>query len=154
MIVINNNDPSFGKIYTHPYPHLIKNVKEKWKYNNIILVVSLLESYHYKKIDYGDIESINYPITDFSIPKVIESFKKCIDYLLTLIKSGNNIAIHCFGGHGRTGTVAAILYAILNNIDGQESLLKIRQLEPNYVETTEQENFVTYFVEYYKKNQT
>ena len=86
MIVINNNDLKYGKIYTHPYPYLIKNVKDEWKHNNIKLVVCLLENYHYKKIDYSDVESINYPITDFSIPKNVESFKKCIDYLLILIK--------------------------------------------------------------------
>ena len=57
------------------------------------------------------------------------------------IKTDRSIAIHCMGGLGRSGTVAAIILADLG-ITLQSAIGVVRQFRPGAIETSAQENFV------------
>jgi hypothetical protein len=56
-----------------------------------------------------------YPIDDGGIPEVKDLVWQ-IEELLTLLKKGRKIYIHCAGGHGRTNIYTAILVSALSNI--------------------------------------
>ena len=91
--------------------------------------------------------SINFvrlPITDLGIPKndTLDGLNKLRPRLHEAIKSGSSIAIHCMGGLGRSGTVAAIILRDLG-VPAQTAIDIVRQSRPGAIETKEQELFVS-----------
>ena len=86
---------------------------------------------------------IHLPIADMDIPKnnTLDGLNKIRPQLLEAIKTDRSIAIHCMGGLGRSGTVAAIILADLG-IPLQSAIGVVRQFRPGAIETSAQENFV------------
>jgi len=103
------------------------------KSKNIDVLISLLqyeEIVSYKLLNEGieseelSIEFINFHIKDHSTPQFFVPFNHLIEQLVKRIKSGKNIAIHCYAGIGRTGLVAAsILIKMGMQVD--EALIKL-----------------------------
>ncbi|MCS7102695.1 MAG: dual specificity protein phosphatase family protein [Candidatus Korarchaeum sp.] len=66
--------------------------------------------------------------------------------LLTWISSraskGNSVAVHCFAGIGRAGTVAAAYLVFTRNMTPQAALDYVRRLRPNALESQKQEEAV------------
>lgn len=58
-------------------------------------------------------EFIHFPIKDMSADATDESVKELCEELCDLILAGEHLFIHCAGGHGRTGTIAAITLNML-----------------------------------------
>lgn len=58
-----------------------------------------------------------------------------------LLTRGDRIVIHCRGGLGRSGLVAARLLVELGD-SAREALLRVRAARPGAVETAEQERYV------------
>lgn len=80
-------------------------------------------------------------IVDYDVPFKPAQFKKHLGQTINCLKSGGSVLVHCLGGHGRTGMVAAILLSKINNIPLAESL-KLAQLYCQGPETEEQIQFV------------
>jgi len=51
-----------------------------------------------------------FPITDHSVPKDVDQFKKMVTWLIGMLKAKKKIHIGCIGGHGRTGLVFSAIY--------------------------------------------
>jgi hypothetical protein len=83
------------------------------------------------------------PIRDVSIPD--ERFEDQWAYaglrLRTLLARGDNIVIHCHGGLGRTGTVAARLLVEFGD-SPEVAIRKVREARPGSIETPAQEKFI------------
>ena len=68
---------------------------------------------------------INFPISDRKVPTDIPRYAGFIGMVLNTLsqlEEDEKIYIHCRGGHGRAGIVAATLLAIVNKIGTAESL--------------------------------
>ena len=89
------------------------------------------------------INCVHLPIVDLGIPKndTLDMLNTLRPRLYEAIKSGSSIAIHCMGGLGRSGTVAAIILRDLG-IPPQSAINIVRQFRPGAIETKEQEMFV------------
>ena len=89
------------------------------------------------------IKWVHLPIADMDIPKnnTLTELNKIRPKLVTAIKADRSIAIHCMGGLGRSGTVAAMILVDLG-IPFQSAIDVIRQFRPGAIETRAQENFV------------
>ena len=83
------------------------------------------------------------PIRDVDIPD--ERFERLWPYsghvLRTKLESGERIVLHCRGGYGRTGTIAARL-AIECGLAPEDALRRVREARPDTVETPKQEAYV------------
>lgn len=62
-------------------------------------------------LEYG--KFIHFPIKDMNITQDELGLIDLCEELKKLVLSGENIYIHCSGGHGRTGTVTALLLKLL-----------------------------------------
>ena len=83
------------------------------------------------------------PIEDLKAPD--RQFNKKWETTKVLLKNdlmeGKNIAIHCMGGKGRSGTIAAILLIEFGH-DNIEAIKIVREKRKGAIETKEQEEFI------------
>jgi ADP-ribosyl-[dinitrogen reductase] hydrolase len=83
------------------------------------------------------------PIVDVSIPD--ERFEKDWDVageeLRSMLRRRLDVLVHCRGGLGRAGTIAARLLIELG-VEPTTAIEKVRTVRPGAIETTDQERFV------------
>ncbi|PID49108.1 MAG: hypothetical protein CR991_08460 [Proteobacteria bacterium] len=72
------------------------------------------------------LEFMQYPIRDRRAPTDQRSFKKIVTQLYSELRSGKNIAIHCYAGIGRTGVLSACLL-IKDGMTPQEAVELLSQ---------------------------
>ena len=84
-----------------------------------------------------------HPLKDMTAPDEIfrERFFETQLHLLENLRSGKKIAIHCKGGLGRSGTIAALLLRHLG-FSAEKSIELVRKSRPGAIETEEQEIFI------------
>ena len=90
---------------------------------------------------YEGLEVIYLPIPDFGVPDMVE-IRESISLVLSNLKSGEGVAIHCHAGVGRTGMYAACLAKIGMQYSSDEALGWVRRFLPGAVEVQEQEQLV------------
>lgn len=73
-----------------------------------------------------DPQYLPFPITDFTVPEPTY-MAAILDAIDLAIQSGKKVYVHCFAGHGRTGTVVGCHLA-RHGITGDAALEKIRLL--------------------------
>ena len=92
--------------------------------------IDLTNDYEKNKLnvyDVGNVNYINFPIRDRSIPENLEKFSSFVISISEIIKNlaeGEFIYIHCRGGHGRAGIIVSCLLCNIYNISSQDSLNK------------------------------
>jgi ADP-ribosyl-[dinitrogen reductase] hydrolase len=83
------------------------------------------------------------PITDVSIPD--KGFERqwvtAGDPLRHLLRSGRDVLVHCRGGLGRAGMIAARLLIELG-MEPSSAIRCVRTVRPGAIETPEQESYV------------
>ncbi|MGH7122294.1 MAG: cyclin-dependent kinase inhibitor 3 family protein [Gemmataceae bacterium] len=83
------------------------------------------------------------PIADVSKPD--EGFERnwvpAGDALRTLLRSGRDVLVHCRGGLGRAGTIAARLLIELG-MEPATAVDRVRAVRPGAIETLEQKQYV------------
>jgi ADP-ribosyl-[dinitrogen reductase] hydrolase len=115
-------------------------------------LVTLMETHELKKLGVPDIgqravdlglEWFYLPIRDVSIPgdTFEEAWVAAGRTIRDRLRNGQGVVIHCRGGLGRTGLVAARLLIELGETPGL-ALNKVRQARPGAVETLQQEAYV------------
>ena len=81
-----------------------------------------------------------FPIKDVSIPQMDPTIAE-VAKLKAWVEEGKNLVIHCRGGNGRTGLVAACLLIALGKSPGN-AIKAVRNQRPKAIETKQQEQFV------------
>ena len=84
---------------------------------------------------------IHCPIVDFQTPNW-QSFDRALHTVVARAKAGENTAVHCYAGIGRTGMFMACLAHALLEKDGKESIAWVRQYIRGAVEKEAQRQFV------------
>lgn len=117
-----------------------------------LVLVTLIEAHEFDEMGVkelaGKVKSqglawYHLPIPDKGIPDKIfeEKWIRTGSDLRARLFSGDDIVIHCKGGLGRTGLVAARLLIELGE-DNQSVIQKVRIARPGVVETEEQEDYL------------
>lgn len=83
------------------------------------------------------IEYCHLPVQDFSAPD-IQTLDKAVQFINYV---DGAVAVHCFAGIGRTGTILAA-YMISEGRDAAGSIEYIRKLRPFSIETSAQEDIL------------
>jgi ADP-ribosyl-[dinitrogen reductase] hydrolase len=83
------------------------------------------------------------PIVDVSVPDEIfeASWQTAGEELRSMLIGGSGVVVHCRGGLGRAGTVAARLLIELGD-EPETAIAKVRRVRPGAIETYAQEQFV------------
>lgn len=99
------------------------------------------------RVSEAGLDAIHFPIVDVSTPRKTQSgqYMELIARIVDLLREGNTTVVHCRGGLGRTGIVAAsVLVATGRSAD--EAIRLVRRFRGNHaVETPEQEEYVRTF---------
>lgn len=95
-----------------------------------------------KAIQLG-LDHYHLPIVDFDIPdkSFEEHWQTAGANLRNYLLCGNSIVIHCLGGLGRTGTIAARLLVELG-ADPETAIRRVRQARPGTIQSLMQETYV------------
>jgi ADP-ribosyl-[dinitrogen reductase] hydrolase len=83
------------------------------------------------------------PIVDVSIPdeRFEREWERAGKKLRSILRSGSDVLVHCRGGLGRAGTIAARLLIELG-MKPKTAITRVRAVRPGAIETSDQENFV------------
>jgi ADP-ribosyl-[dinitrogen reductase] hydrolase len=83
------------------------------------------------------------PIADGSIPddRFEQEWVRSGEAVRALLRRGASVLIHCRGGLGRAGTIAARLLVELG-VPPNQAITAVRKARPDSIETREQENFI------------
>ena len=83
------------------------------------------------------------PIVDVSIPdgRFEEEWDVAGEGLRSILRSGSDVLVHCRGGLGRAGTIAARLLVELG-MEPATAIANVRRVRPGAIETDDQEKFV------------
>lgn len=117
-----------------------------------VAMVTLMEDHEFEllkvqRLPYAAIELgiswFHVPIRDVSIPdfRFHERWLGIGVRLREILQADGKVLIHCRGGLGRSGLVAAMLL-IDGGINSQEAIRMVRQARPGTIETIQQEAFV------------
>jgi atypical dual specificity phosphatase len=96
------------------------------------------------------IQHVASPIPDMCAPGLGQAVELCrrID---AFIAQGSAVAVHCRAGLGRTGTILAC-YLIWEGMEALDALEEARRIQPNWVQSTEQAEFLEDFAGYLAKH--
>ena len=104
-------------------------------------IFSLLDEREYRpNYDVSEVVKLGYDrfkieIRDY-FPPTLQQFKDFSSNINRAVKKGK-VLVHCQGGHGRTGTMAAA-YWISKGLTAEQAITKVRQINPLAIETKEQ----------------
>ena len=115
-------------------------------------VVTLIEEHEFhllaiealaEEVRRFDMEWLHLPIRDVDIPdgRFEQAWKESGPAIHERLDAGQRILIHCRGGLGRTGLVAALIL-VERGIEARSAIRCVRVVRPHAIETTAQERYV------------
>ncbi len=90
------------------------------------------------------------PLPDGGVPVSLEQLLALVERVLTLVRSGRNVVLHCHDGLGRTALVAAACLTALG-ASTSEALNVVRRVRPGALELTAQVQCLRAFDELWRR---
>ena len=86
---------------------------------------------------------LHLPIVDVSVPSAEfeQQWQQELPELLATLENGGKVLVHCKGGLGRAGMVAALLL-VERGGRFESAIRKVRQARPGAIETSSQQQYV------------
>ena len=127
----------------------LQRLREHYKVDRL---VSLMQAHEYEMLQIANlverarahgIAVRRFPIVDVSAPpaRAMARFIRMIEAIVDDVRAGRTVVIHCRGGVGRTGLVAASCLVALGHEPG-EAIRRVRSARPGAVEVEPQERWV------------
>ncbi|CAG9319759.1 unnamed protein product [Blepharisma stoltei] len=129
---------------------------ENFKARGVSVIVCLLNNYELRSIGVNptvyqdsakrlDITLIQYPIIEMSVPESFESMDEQVIFpIINFANEGKFIDIHCRGGIGRSGLIAACLFKRLGVFSNPHEAIKFvrKKRDKRCVESQNQYSFI------------
>lgn len=130
-----------GKLAGTPLPGVVSDVDvdmQALRRCGVTVLVSLTE----KDIDQAalarnGLRNVHLPVHDREPPSVSQ-LQMLMLKMKRLLLAGDVLAVHCLAGLGRTGTVLAA-WLVFEGVTAEEALRRVREIEPQYVQSEQQE---------------
>jgi len=131
-----------GELYGLPGAHHQKNFKDL----NVFLIDSFTPYGVYSNYKMEEPNApwdiIYYPVDDRKIPVDLSNFYAVINEMRRALQAGKEVAVSCYGGHGRTGMFVSTLYGLFHK-DCTDPLTAVRLAGcKKWVETYKQAAFI------------
>lgn len=83
------------------------------------------------------------PVRDVSVPgsELAEPFERLVDAVAGDLHAGRTVVVHCRGGLGRSGLVAACVL-VHEDVTAEEAIARVRRDRPGAIETRAQEDYI------------
>lgn len=143
-----------GKVYRSALPYSAYDpdgaLIQAYLGHDISNVVVLVRKSEAKQLTGRDLEGVyrklglkvlSLPIEDYGVPDMDE-VRETVSGILSRLRAGVNIAIHCHAGIGRTGMLVACLAKNGLGYSPEDSIQWVRQYIPGAIEVPEQEKLV------------
>ncbi len=117
------------------------------------VLVTLLEAFEMRKLGIPELlptarrlglQTLWLPIPDVTAPTDLEGTTKLVEGIIKAMSEGETVVIHCRGGLGRSGTIAACCLVACGRAP-EEAIELVRMARPGAVEVHDQEAFVGRF---------
>lgn len=122
-------------------------------HHGVRLLVTLLEDFEMRVLAIPELlptakrlrlGSIWFPIPDVSVPSDLDATAHVVGKILDRMSEGKTVVVHCRGGIGRSGTIAACCL-VARGRKPADAIKLVRASRPGAVEVQEQEEFVKRF---------
>jgi protein-tyrosine phosphatase len=143
-----------GRIFRSPLPYgdfdPTQQVIHLYKKEGVHVVVMLVSSEEAKAKTGRDLvrlykeaglDVITIPIPDFSVP-ALEPFWRALKLTQAQARAGQNVAVHCNAGIGRTGLFMACLTRQILGFSGEEAVVWVRKYIDKAIENQTQLDMV------------
>lgn len=138
-----------GALAGTPRPGLVADMKydlKALKRVGVTVLLSLTETpVDSSELKEFDIEHVEFPIPDMGAPSIEDAIKMC-ERMTDMMGNDEVLAVHCKAGLGRTGTIL-VSQLIWEGMPALEALEKARRIEPRWVQSDEQVEFLERFAE-------
>jgi predicted protein tyrosine phosphatase len=117
------------------------------------VLVTLLEEFEMRKLAIPELlpmakrlrlRSIWFPIQDVSVPSDMDATVTLVEGIIGPMQRGEAVVVHCRGGLGRSGTIAACCL-VARGREPVEAIRMVRKARPGAVEVESQVDFVKRF---------
>jgi predicted protein tyrosine phosphatase len=120
------------------------------------VLVTLLEEFEMRKLAIPELRSTTknlqlrslwFPIPDVSVPSDMDATASLVEAIVGHLARGDTVVVHCRGGLGRSGTIAACCLVARGRAPA-EAIELVRASRPGAVEVRDQEDFVARFAKW------
>lgn len=87
------------------------------------------------------LESLWLPIVDGSAPRSVRDVAPTVERVVALVQAGETVVIHCLGGLGRSGLLAACVLVRLG-ATVKDAMARVRLDRPGAIQTRVQERYI------------
>ena len=129
----------------------------------VTMLISLIEDSEYEELGidgmWSDcyevgIDNTKHEIPDQGVPSQMNAFRFMLSKAIEKLQKGKKVVVHCKGGLGRAGTVAAclIIAATDGKVSAEDAMTLVRMSRgPQAIENATQEGFIHRFAEVLKR---
>ncbi|PWB83609.1 MAG: ABC transporter [Methylocystaceae bacterium] len=134
-----------GRLAGTPYPGAVHDVDydlELLKNAGVTTLITLTEkNFSQDALARLAMDNFHCAIVDRRAPTIAQA-EMLIAHMSELLKIGKVLAVHCRAGVGRTGLVLAAYLIGEKGFSAQDAMTRVRTLNPEFIQTREQEAFL------------